>query len=394
MNTLTEEKHSSNPPRQNNSRARTYFKYLDGLRALAALWVVAEHVWVSQFNIFAHPGWRGLLTNWLAYGHQSVNIFIVLSGFCLGIPIAQAGEMRGGALQFYSRRARRILPPLYAAIAIAVVAQFLSHLLDPTIAKPTALAVLCNALLLQDVYPKINFLDTPLWSVALEWKIYFLLPLFELIIRKYGIGWAMGVGAAIGYGVTGIFAAVQPGMSLEHTCPWYVLLFAMGVSAAYICFSDAAPMKRVQLSVTSWRWAAGFFALALGFLLHKFSTYNPIDRHAYIAHLPLIDAVAGVLIACCLILITKAAQASDNTPVVKVLSSRPLVAIGLFAYSLYLTHSVVLNLLRVLLYKFGHGETASAFHNLAILGGFGVPVLIGFAYVFFVLFERPFTRKR
>jgi peptidoglycan/LPS O-acetylase OafA/YrhL len=51
----------------------------------------------------------------------SVQVFIVLSGYCLMLPVAQAaGTLKGGLSVFVRRRAIRILPPYFAMLTIAV----------------------------------------------------------------------------------------------------------------------------------------------------------------------------------------------------------------------------------------------------------------------------------
>ena len=103
---------------------RAHLDHLDGVRGLAALFVVLHHAWLltaDHFPIAAETGLLGLLTNWLLYGHLAVDVFIVLSGFCLILPVARSGgALAGGAAGFYRRRARRILPPYFAALTISV----------------------------------------------------------------------------------------------------------------------------------------------------------------------------------------------------------------------------------------------------------------------------------
>src|SRR5688572_23981724 len=104
--------------------ARPHLAHIDGLRALAALVVFVNHAYAQVWN----PG-RGQFpdgvfspfTYSLVAGHLCVTVFIVISGFCLALPVvATDGELRGGALAFFKRRARRILPPYYGAVALCL----------------------------------------------------------------------------------------------------------------------------------------------------------------------------------------------------------------------------------------------------------------------------------
>ncbi len=90
--------------------------YLDDLRALAVLFVVAHHAWAQVWPVFETPqaaSWpQGLLlhaTEFRYYGHFAVGIFIVVSGFCLMLPSVGSGALSGGTVRFLCKRARRIV---------------------------------------------------------------------------------------------------------------------------------------------------------------------------------------------------------------------------------------------------------------------------------------------
>src|SRR5258708_40112679 len=96
------------------------FDYLDGLRGAAALYVVLYHVYLElalsgEWNRL--PAFVRYSAGWLQFCHVSVGVFIVLSGFCLMLPVARSSDRQlpGGLGQYFVRRARRILPPYYAA---------------------------------------------------------------------------------------------------------------------------------------------------------------------------------------------------------------------------------------------------------------------------------------
>src|SRR4051812_40619291 len=104
--------------------SRLRLEYVDGMRALAALVVYLNHAYaqVSTGDQVALRGPWSLSRVSMVAGHLSVTVFIVVSGFCLTLPvISQGGELRGGVKGFLKRRARRILPPYYAAVALCLV---------------------------------------------------------------------------------------------------------------------------------------------------------------------------------------------------------------------------------------------------------------------------------
>src|SRR5579863_825458 len=83
---------------------------IDGLRAIAIVPVVLYHYGV--------PGFGG--------GFVGVDVFFVISGYLITSLIF--AEMRAGrfsVLSFYERRARRILPALFAMLAASFVAAVL-----------------------------------------------------------------------------------------------------------------------------------------------------------------------------------------------------------------------------------------------------------------------------
>src|SRR4051812_4921136 len=82
--------------------------FLDGVRGLAALYVCMHHAYCE---VFVHgtglplPEWvLGHGRVWL-FGHEAVDLFIVLSGFCLMLPSVSTGQLRGGLPSYAYRRA-------------------------------------------------------------------------------------------------------------------------------------------------------------------------------------------------------------------------------------------------------------------------------------------------
>jgi peptidoglycan/LPS O-acetylase OafA/YrhL len=95
---------------------RVHLPFLEGIRGITALYVVLHH-----FLSWSSAGVRRdiyLAIAWTALGHFAVHVFIVLSGFSLMLPIAYAPDhrLRGGISHYLMRRARRILPPYFAAL--------------------------------------------------------------------------------------------------------------------------------------------------------------------------------------------------------------------------------------------------------------------------------------
>lgn len=360
---------------------RPHLDFLDGIRALAALWVVLSHTWEAQFGVAAHKGLTGLLTNWMPYAHLAVDVFIVLSGFCLTLPVARRGAIDGGARRFFFKRARRILPPFYACLVLSLPLVWLAHALGaPKTEAFTPSALAANFLLLQDVLPRFDTLNPPLWSVAVEWKIYFFFPLLVWVWRRGGPIPTLALSALGGYGLALGLHRASPGITLGHACPWYLFLFALGLCAAPFAFAD----RRGHW----WGALVGVSALVLAGLLWRFPITGE-GAAAFEAHFPVIDGVAGILTASILVALSRQLSRARPGFALSLLSWRPLVRVGTFAYSLYLMHAPLLLVLVAL---------AAHLHSrglvIAALVGVGIPLIVGLCYGFFLAFERPFLTSR
>src|SRR5581483_5580771 len=86
-----------------------------------AVYVVLFHAGVG-FTSSALPRAALTLRRALSYGHDAVAVFIVLSGYCLMLPVVRGGgELAGGFAGYISRRARRILPPYYVTLVVSLL---------------------------------------------------------------------------------------------------------------------------------------------------------------------------------------------------------------------------------------------------------------------------------
>jgi peptidoglycan/LPS O-acetylase OafA/YrhL len=80
-----------------------HLQFLDGLRGLAALYVVIHHSSQASYVGLVFP--KQLF--FLGWGRAAVTTFIAISGYCLALPVVRAGiTLKGGALHFYGKRAR------------------------------------------------------------------------------------------------------------------------------------------------------------------------------------------------------------------------------------------------------------------------------------------------
>jgi peptidoglycan/LPS O-acetylase OafA/YrhL len=76
----------------NLDRPKIRLVYLDGLRGLAALYVVLFHVYQECSDMGKiSPQLRSAL-RFIGEGEVAVSVFIVLSGYCLMLPVVQSGK--------------------------------------------------------------------------------------------------------------------------------------------------------------------------------------------------------------------------------------------------------------------------------------------------------------
>ncbi len=366
------------PTRRSTPPPAGHRDFLDGTRGLAALWVVLSHLWIIPCGLQARDNWLGPLTNWTLYSHFAVDIFIVLSGFCLVQPVARDGRLQGGALPFFGRRARRILPPFYAALAFSVLASLIIQALSRKPLQIDMPALWANVFLLQDILPGLNTLNGPFWSIAVEWRIYFVFPLLVWILGRWGKRGVLAASFAGGGIITVVLGRLHPEMMLA--CPWYLLLFAGGLCAGSV--SAQHPHRSESLFCI----AVGALSLA-GLLLiahaHPMSARGGADFGAF---LPVLDPLAGVSAALLLLWVSRSPRRAG------LLSWRPLVSLGTWAYSLYLMHLPCLLLLNTLVTVCEPAWRQPLPHVYALL--VLLPLVFGTARLFFLVVERPFLRRR
>jgi peptidoglycan/LPS O-acetylase OafA/YrhL len=361
-----------------------HLAHLDGLRAIAALYVALTHVVLIAAPVHHGTRTEGGRPAWLPPGHYAVAVFIVLSGFCLTLPIVRSGGvLPGGARSFYRRRARRILPPYYGALLLTLVLVW-TLVGDETgtfwdFSVPvTAAGYLGNLLLVQDVvgYWQVS---VPFWSIAVECQIYLLLPLLVLCWRRYGAQrtvittvYASYVVLVATYVAGGIGPFFVPGLTAH-----FVGLFALGMAAAWLASSDreAWAAKRQRLPWTALALSCGGAALVL-----TIAAGGLVDALA-----PFIELPIGLGVMCLLVATARAGRLR------RALALRPLVFVGTFSYSLYLIHAPLLQ--AEWQYALRPLDLGAPF-TLALLGLVGLPLTVGAAYAFFLVCERPFMSAR
>lgn len=374
-------------PSNEPARTRLRLEYLDGLRAVAALYVVLFHAGVG-FSSEPLPFWARNLRRLLTFGHDAVAVFIVLSGYCLMLPVVRAdGNLVGGLGRYIGRRAWRILPPYYATLVGSLLLLWAIPMLrtpsgtiwdDSSPAFATG-PIASHLLLVHNLFPSwASRINGPLWSVATEWQIYFLFPLLLLPVwRRAGSALTVLVGFAVG--CAPIWLA--PGVAARWI-PWYLGLFALGMCAAAAGFSARSGEQR-RVDRLPWRFVV--WALVGCCLLGTTALVK-----LWFRVIPLSDALVGATTAALLVHYTQCVMSNGERKKPRLLSlleSRPLVRLGHFSYSLYLTHLPVVALCYFALRPVALSAQARMMSLIAV----SVPASLLTAFAFFWAVERRFV---
>jgi peptidoglycan/LPS O-acetylase OafA/YrhL len=353
------------------STSRVHLAGLDGIRGMAALFVVLHHCWLMSFPGYPAnngPAWAG----WLLYGHLAVVVFIVLSGFSLGVAPARSGWRLDSLRRYAHRRAWRILPPYWPALIFSLVVAW-TIASQPGEGAPTAKSVLVYGLLVQDVFgaPSPN---GAFWSIAVEAQLYLLLPLGLLILRKTS-GTVLLVAVLVPVLIIGIFAPSVPAVHLlTRFTPQFAVGFTLGMLAAGVIANDR--WRRYP-----WHWFALAAALpALALIALKGSVWT-------VGHYLWVDLAVTPAIA----LLLAAIATGTPEPLIKFLDMSPIRSLGGFSYSLYLVHAPIIVAVSLVIVSPRVMPGVPAF--LATLA-IGVPLALMFARLFAAVFDLPFQRHK
>jgi peptidoglycan/LPS O-acetylase OafA/YrhL len=345
---------------------------LDGLRGLAALYVVVHHCWLLTFHGYpanTGPSWVG----WLVYGRFAVVFFLTLSGFSLAISPARKGWRLDGTARFAKRRAWRILPPYWAALVFSLVIAW-AVTPQPHSGPPTGKSVLVYGLLLQDAVtaPSPN---GAFWSIAVEAALYLVFPLLLLVRRRVG---AVAVLAAVTVPVV-VVGLLVPGATAANQATGLTLqlapLFAVGVVAAGV-IAAADRYRRLP-----WHWLAALAAAPVLLLMILRGSVWTVN------HFYWIDLAVGPAIA----LLLAAVATQRPAPLVWLLATRPVRSLGTFSYSLYLIHVPIVV---VISRKVVAPHIAPGLPAFWVTLALAVPISLLTARLFAAVFEIPFQRHR
>lgn len=345
---------------------------LDGLRGVAALSVLAFHCW-----LYARPTPSMAMTSpaghlWVE-GRLGLVLFFVLSGFVLYGPWVRTARRRGPSpdlRRYLARRAARILPAYYAALAGSIVLLWLAAG-TPGVRLPPVGALPLFAVFAQNLDPhSVMTLDPPMWTLSIEVAFYLLLPVIGCVALRAGASRRNQALVpltlvAVGLIWNACLAASGALFPLDKLLPSALPYFGAGMLAA-VLLDAGHPIHRRRLIL------AGAGAVLIDVALHSGVLPGSAGQLglATIADLPAAAGFAAIMAG---------AVASNGG----FLSSRPLVAAGAISYGVYLWNVPLLLTLRSAAVL-----PLSALAALPLVLG----VTVGVATLSWLVIERPVLR--
>ena len=172
---------------------------VNGFRVFALFGVVIIHlIGVSGF-FAAHPGSNASVAIWSVFGN-SLDIFFIISGFVLFLPVIRRGGELGDKWAFWVGRGARLLPAFWLVLAIMVLLVAIKPP-GPDYRFPTVLELAAHVPVMQlpvqllDSGFRIGFgINGPLWMLSIVVSFYALLPFIARAWYRHPL-----IGLAIGH---------------------------------------------------------------------------------------------------------------------------------------------------------------------------------------------------
>ena len=335
--------------------AIAYQPEVDGLRAVAVLPVVLFHAGLGA----------------ISGGFLGVDVFFVISGYLItSILLRQLTENRFSLLNFYERRARRILPALFVVVFVSFPAAYV--LMPPEqfasfVQSIGAVSIfLSNFFFWQEFdYFSVGSELLPMvhtWSLGVEEQFYLLFPIFLWLCFRYIARATLAVLAIVAVASLGVteFYRHDHGMATFYLLPFRAWELLLGSCGAFLrpSFDHLTRGVREPLS------AIGLIMLIASLALMTEETPTP---SAYTL-IPTAGALFVILFA------------GQDTLAGRALALPALVWLGQASYSIYLWHQPVFAFARL------GGFTLDSLVQVLLL--IGLVVLLAAVTLRFV--ERPF----
>lgn len=367
-------------------------KVLDGLRGLAALYVMIGHarwlLWEGYSEGYlkhtTEYDWIDKLSMYFLsifkFGHEAVLLFFVLSGFVIHKGYVKKflsdPRQRINIRQFYIKRIRRIYPPFLFALCLTGLLDFIGRNygfsiytgntpnegINITVGNQSLSfsTFIGNVFFLFKEYVPIFGTNGPTWSLKLEWWFYMIYPVFLLFSRKH----------------------------IYYSTLVIIVLFVL---VNYTSFWTETLSKSVFSAIISW-WAgvilAEIYSKRIGIGLLKFALLNilgfillpflPVYSHLYDFRIALLlTAVISILLY-------------FQTKNISLKLIENFKFFGDFSYTLYIIHFPVLVFISGVVLKFSQNQLPK--HSFFVFLGIFFSLIL--AYLTHFLVELPFMKPK
>ena len=369
---------------------------IDALRGIAALGVVFYHAIVQTTNAvpnnFLH--WPIKLLQFVSsFGYIGVFLFFVISGFCIHLQWAKSRASQTPQAipfgSFWRRRIRRLYPPYLIAFALFMLMAALTTGIKVT--PFFVYDVVMHLLMLHNLDPHTCYsISGVFWTLAIEEQLY--LAYFLLLFLRTRWGWGptllvCGLARLAWFFFShAAWVTVRAGVPVPEAAASHWLTWALGAIAVEGAFG--------LIKLPKWcrsLWIAG----AAIILASVTSTILPVTQKDTLPH-----DLAWMLMHPAwgfgfFILVNRAVEVEHSWAarlreprviarfVARVVGAAAF--IGVFSYSLYLTHELVI----MQSWSFVMRGFPPILNALLIV----IPATVIFAWVFYRFCEKPYMRK-
>jgi exopolysaccharide production protein ExoZ len=355
------------------------YNTLDAWRGFAAVWVVMIHACLPAIGTDYPQLANNPVFAFSLYARLALSMFFVISGYCIANAAAVARVKKGTMFYFVRARVRRVYPPyLIVSVFTVILSLGMSVLMRYGLFKGSAIA-------------QLDFFHRGFWyyfsSITLTQILFRQTP---MLIVFWSLCYEVGFYAIVALWLWGTLRAKKPN-------PLYYGLHAVTlISLAWIAFLSIPCLYPLDLwpefgfgilayhilSEPKRIWPKICFAAAVVLVVSYYLIYRdhsftgqPTPTQRY-----LFDA--GFALA--LIWLYPVDQKLSQWPIV-----RGLAWLGIFSYSIYLTHLLSLGIVSQIGKKLGVTEG-----TYWILFVFQVLTALIIARIFFTFFEKPFLSHR
>jgi len=347
------------------------FKILDGLRGIAALYVVFNH---SRGSLFIGGIKYSQIKNislWdvkekfyfaalqlTSLGREFVILFFILSGFSIAFSLNTLPQIN----KFYLRRVVRIYPPYIVALIWAFIVFIILQILAPTVLPagiPSVFSSL-NVAIKNIFYIDNGSLIPQFWS--LKYEVIFYLSIPFCIMKK---NWYFIISAIIAIISFYISWTNISGVSiLGQYILDYNIYFAIGV----FCFRYYKTISPKIIFKNKYIFFIVSFMLFLIMVVFRFWIKYEMNK---------ISLLIASLFSIILLFNFLHHKIKNNI----------LQFLGNISYTIYITHFASIILLKGILLKTGVIDSTEIQNKY--LWVLGIPFAIGISFIFYLIIEKP-----